>query len=161
MAKRYEGADCFRQRLIMSTLSGKSIRIDSIRPEEEHVGLSDYEISFMRLLEAVTNGSVIEINYTGTSIYYKPGAIVGGKIMHDCETSRSVGYFLEFMIVLAPFSKNPFELTLIGITNDNVDPSIDCIRNVSIPLIRRFGVDGKVEIKVFAIAAGNFILIIR
>lgn len=26
---------------------------------------SDYEVSFLRLLEAITNGGVIEISYTG------------------------------------------------------------------------------------------------
>lgn len=29
--------------------------------------LSDFEVNFLRLLEKVTNGSTIEINYTGWS----------------------------------------------------------------------------------------------
>ena len=64
---QFRGAEGFRQRLVLATLSGRSVRISHIRSNaEEAVGLSDYEASFVRLLEKVTNGSLIEINHTGT-----------------------------------------------------------------------------------------------
>jgi len=50
--------------------------------------------------------------------------IIGGKIQHDCPTSRAIGYFLEPLIALAPFSKLPFEITMMGITNNNLDISV-------------------------------------
>jgi RNA 3'-terminal phosphate cyclase-like protein len=75
-------------------------------------------------LEKVTNGSVVEISYTGTSILYRPGAIEGGRIQHDCGIDRSISYYLEPMISLAPFSKKPFVLTMEGITTDHIDPSV-------------------------------------
>ncbi|CAG8460873.1 10022_t:CDS:2 [Ambispora gerdemannii] len=103
---------------------GRTVKIDKIRSDDENPGLRDFEASFLRLLEKVTNGSVIEISYTGTSVLYKPGVIIGGKISHDCGTARAIGYYLEQMIAIAPFAKSPFNLTLSGITNDNVDVSI-------------------------------------
>lgn len=45
-------------------------------------------------------------------------------MVHDCPTSRSVGYFLEPVIMLAPFSKKPLQLTLRGITSDDQDLSV-------------------------------------
>lgn len=54
-----------RQRLLLSILSGKSIRIDQIRSDDAHVGLREYEINLLRLVEKVTNGSTIEISVTG------------------------------------------------------------------------------------------------
>lgn len=56
-----------RQRLVLAILSGKSLRVDNIRPDDVHVGLRDYEINLLRLVEKVTNGSTIEISVTGTS----------------------------------------------------------------------------------------------
>lgn len=76
------------------------------------------------MLEKVTNGSVVEISYTGTSILYRPGAVEGGRIQHDCGIGRSISYYLEPMIALAPFSKKPFVLTMEGITTDHIDPSV-------------------------------------
>lgn len=108
-------------------------------------------MKFLNLLEKVTNGSVIEISYTGkmsswlakascqkyrlksdycyvgTSILYRPGAIEGGRIQHDCGTDRSISYYLEPMVALAPFSKKPFLLILEGITTDHIDPSVSSI----------------------------------
>ncbi|KAG5455880.1 MAG: RNA 3'-terminal phosphate cyclase/enolpyruvate transferase [Olpidium bornovanus] len=92
-------------------------------------GAADYEASFLRLLEKLTNGGVVEISFTGTTVAYKPGVITGGKVNHDCGTSRAVGYFLEAIIPLAPFAKNPVNLTLTGITSDNVDLSVSWRRS--------------------------------
>eukprot|EP00842_Homolaphlyctis_polyrhiza_P004344 jgi/Hompol1/4910/HPOL_002089-RA len=146
---RFQGHNHFRQRLVLATLSGKSVRIEAIRSDDEdRPGLADYEASFLRLLEKMTNGCTIEINHTGTSVTYHPGAISGGRIQHECPTSRAIGYFLEPMIALAPFAKTPVELTLHGITNDNVDISVDLVRTLLLPQLARFGIDENLELKV-------------
>jgi RNA 3'-terminal phosphate cyclase-like protein len=54
-----------RQRILLSILSGKSIRVDAIRSDDVQVGLRDYEINLLRLVEKITNGSTIEISVTG------------------------------------------------------------------------------------------------
>ena len=36
---KYEGSNFLRQRLVLSTLSGKSIRINKIRQYDDHPGL--------------------------------------------------------------------------------------------------------------------------
>jgi RNA 3'-terminal phosphate cyclase len=63
---------------------------------------------------------------SGTTVYYKPGFIVGGKVDHDCGKERGVGYFLELLVCLAPFGKEPLRATLSGITNhsDNYDMTV-------------------------------------
>lgn len=63
----------------------------------------------------------------------KPGVIAGGSIAHDCPLSRSIGYFLEPLIMLAPFAKRPLQLTLKGITTDDHDLSV-CVQPPSAPL---------------------------
>ncbi|KAI8344870.1 RNA 3'-terminal phosphate cyclase [Choanephora cucurbitarum] len=145
---KFEGYNYLRQRLVLATLSGKPVRIEKIRSDDENPGLREYEISFLRLLEKVTNGSVVEISYTGTSVLYRPGAIEGGRIEHDCGTDRSISYYLEPMIALAPFSKKPFVLVLQGITTDHIDVSVDLIRTVLLPQLKRYGVDQNLEMKI-------------
>ncbi|CAO3642533.1 unnamed protein product [Cunninghamella blakesleeana] len=138
---KFEGHNYLRQRLILATISGKIVRIDKIRSDDEDPGIRDYEAKFLQLLEKVTNGSTIEISYTGTSVLYKPGGILGGRVEHDCGLERSISYFLEPMLVLAPFSKKPFVLQLEGITTDHIDSSVDIIRTVLIPQLNRFGIE--------------------
>lgn len=87
----YSGSNFMKQRLILSTLSGKPVRIIDIRNLDQEPGLRGYEISFIRLLDKISNGSKIDINQTGTSVYYRPGLLNGGYIQHSCNEERGIG----------------------------------------------------------------------
>ncbi|CAN0916793.1 Probable RNA 3'-terminal phosphate cyclase-like protein [Linum grandiflorum] len=76
-----------------------------------------------------------------TKFKYKPGVVMGGKrVIHDCGDCRSIGYFLEPVIVLGLFGKKPLEIRLKGITNDSKDPSVDTFRSTTLPILKQFGV---------------------
>lgn len=139
---RLRGCTQFRQRIVSAALSGKTLRVDDIRAEDDQPGLQDFEASFLRLIEKMTDGISIEINETGTTFKFKPGIIVGGKISHDCGTSRSVGWFIEGILPLAIFAKDSLQLELTGVTNDSLDLSVDILTNVTFPLLRNFGIEG-------------------
>jgi RNA 3'-terminal phosphate cyclase-like protein len=66
---RFRGCEHFRQRITLACLSGKPIRIDDIRKEDEAPGLRGFEASLLRLLEKVSNGCVVEINETGAGVH--------------------------------------------------------------------------------------------
>ena len=63
----------------------------------------------------------------GTSLLYHPGLLIGGEIEHECNLQRSIGYFLEVLMCLAPFTKKPIHAVLTGVTNDQVDPSVSIV----------------------------------
>lgn len=139
----YDGCNFFRQRLVLSTLSGKHVKIKNIRSRDDEPGLRDFEASFIRLLDKVTNGSRIEINQTGTVLFYQPGLLYGGSIEHDCNPQRSIGYYLEALLMLAPFMKTPLKATLRGVTNDPTDPTVDLLKSTALPVMKKFGIDGE------------------
>lgn len=87
----YRGSNFLKQRLILSTLSGKPVRIIDIRSTDAEPGLRQYEVSLIRLLDKITNGTKIEINESGTAIYYRPGLLDGGVIQHNCNVERGIG----------------------------------------------------------------------
>ena len=140
---RYSGCSLFRQRVVAACLSGKPLRLDKIREDDdEQPGLHDFEASFLRLVEKLSDGCQIEINETGTALKFRPGLLTGGRIQHDCGTSRSIGWFVEAIIPLCIFAKESVRLSLTGITNDALDLSVDTLRAVTLPLLRNFGIDG-------------------
>ena len=57
-------------------------------------------------------------------LFYKPGLLAGGPVEHVCNPQRSVGYYLEAVVMLAPFCKKPFRLNLKGVANDRYDPTV-------------------------------------
>ena len=123
-AIRLKGHQNFRYRIMKSILASRAIHITEIRSNSENPGIKDFEVSFLRLIERLTNGSLVEISYTGTEVYLRPGLVIGGKVSHDCPNSRSVGWFLEPLLVLGLFGKQPLNITLKGITSNTRDVSV-------------------------------------
>ena len=149
-----DGAVQFRQRLVVSILSNRPVLIRNIRSDDlDQPGLRDYEASFLRLLDRMTNGSNVEINATGTQLRFKPGVLLGGDLEHACpipekddvestHNARGVGWFLEGILPLAMFGKEHLYLTLTGITDGtcDMDPSPDYLQKSILPILAHFGV---------------------
>lgn len=72
----------------------------------------------------------------------------GGEVTFDCGLQRSIPYFLEPLICLAPFSKLAFKLTLTGLTCDQIDSTIDTLRMVNVRLLKAFGLEDGVELTI-------------
>lgn len=137
---RYVGSASLRYRLVLAILTGRTVRFDEIRSNEQDApGLSPAEVSFVRLLDKITNGSAIDINETGTTLRFRPGILVGqaaGRMSHECHPSRPVAYYLEPLLMLAPFCKKALDITLKGPTHGPTDQSADFLAQVTIPLLR-------------------------
>lgn len=156
----------FVYRLVLATLTGRTVHISQIRSSSPtNPGLAPHEISFLRLLDSVTNGSQMEISYTGTIVVYKPGLITGssagvgtssgGVIKHELPTgcTRGVSYFLLPLCLLAPFSKAPMRVLFTGpgvITSATPtgDMSVDSVRTAILPLYNQFGIFNNIELRV-------------
>lgn len=162
---RFTGHKALVQRLVLATLSGRTIRISQIRATSAtNPGLAPHEVSFLRLLEAVTNGSVIEFSYTGTTLLYRPGLIsgsvngygaTGGVVKHELpeKCARGVAYFLLPLCLLAPFAKAPVNVLFTGpgvITSSTPagDISADSVRTAILPLFAHFGIQLNIELRI-------------
>ena len=55
-ALHFRGCTHLRQRVIMATLTGRSVKITEIRERDESPGLKAFEASFLRLVDKLTNG---------------------------------------------------------------------------------------------------------
>lgn len=164
---RFTGHQSFTHRLILSTLTGRPVHISGIRNSSPTApGLAPHEVSFLRLLEAVTNGSSMQISYTGTTITYHPGLITGtiagsGAAADDViehilppNCTRGVTYFLLPLALLAPFSKAHMNVRFSGsgvITSatETGDMSVDSFRTAILPLYGLFGIPpARIELRV-------------
>lgn len=162
---RFTTQRAFASRLTLATLTGRPIRISQIRPSSPtSPGLAPHEVSLLRLLEAVTNGSTITISYTGTVLEYRPGLIIGsapgsgasgGVIRHEIAggCTRGVSYFLVPLCLLAPFSKSPMNVIFTGpgvVTSATPagDISADSVRTAILPLYARFGISNNIELRI-------------
>lgn len=152
---KYFGCNFLKQRLILSVLSGKPVEIRNIRPPN---GLQEFEvcmrvladwqtfdfiinsfqISLIRLLDRVTNGTKVEINSSGTNLLFVPGFLEGGCIQHECNVERGISYYLDALIAVGPFCKTPIVANLTGVTNSSESPGVDHTRSSTFNLLQRF-----------------------
>ncbi|CAG2116659.1 unnamed protein product [Medioppia subpectinata] len=132
------GSNCLRQRLVLSILSGRPMRVSGIRCKDMDRGLNDSEMNLLKLVEKVTNGSDIYVDERGTRLMFKPGLPYGGHVDHDCGLTRSIVYSLELLLMLSPFCKHPIEARLTGVTNDRIDPSVDAIKHSAPAVMKPF-----------------------
>lgn len=90
-ALNFKGSHHMKQKLILATISGKSMKISDIRKETN--GIQEFEVNVIRLIDKLTNGTMIKIKPSGTEIEFIPGILHGGKIEHQCCLEKSIGEF--------------------------------------------------------------------
>ncbi len=95
-------------------------------------------------------GARVRVSNDGTQVEYVPGFVNNGSgVRHECAVTRGVGYYLEPLLALAPFGKQALSVTLIGVTNNDVDVSPDTLRTTTLPLLANFGLDAdSLELKI-------------
>lgn len=164
-ALKFTGSKYLVQRLVLATLTGRTVRISQIRASSHAApGLASHEVSFLRLLDEITNGSQIEFSYTGTTVAYKPGLITGaapghgaqdGVIRHElpADCTRGISYYLIPLCLLAPFSKAHINVLFTGpgvITSATAagDVSVDTVRTAILPYYKFFGIQNNLELRV-------------
>ncbi|KAF2186952.1 18S rRNA biogenesis protein [Zopfia rhizophila CBS 207.26] len=162
---KFTGQKYLTHRLVLSTLTGRPIRISQIRSSSPtNPGLAPHEVSFLRLLESITNGSTIEFSYTGTTLVYRPGLITGsadglgasgGVLRHELPAgcTRGISYFLIPLCLLAPFSKAQVNVIFHGpgvITSATPtgDVSVDTVRTAILPLFAQFSIERNIELRI-------------
>ncbi|CAG9473580.1 RNA 3'-terminal phosphate cyclase-like protein, putative [Plasmodium vivax] len=151
----FTGSNFLRFRLALSMISGKAITIKNIRKKKkkknswrdeqsdgvEREGLREYEAKLLKLIDKLCDDTTIKINEEGDELYFKPGFLMGNvndevrisdldNTFH-CGKERSITYFLEFLLMVTPFFKNPIKLTLKGITDDSIDATVHTCKIVS------------------------------
>ncbi|PAA91740.1 hypothetical protein BOX15_Mlig028594g1, partial [Macrostomum lignano] len=135
---KFVGCSEFRSRIALSILTGKPVKISSIRAKLENPGVREFEISYLRLIEQITNGTMVRISETGTVVLVRPGILTGGEFEFDCCAERGIGYYLEPLMLLGPFGKRSLSVKLTGVSNNSMDPSVEAVSYSCLPLLRRF-----------------------
>lgn len=123
----------FEYILIYSLLSQKTVSF--VNPKTE------FSKSFCTLLQNITMNS--RMDEKKDELIFYPGTILGGKLVFTC--IGSITSYLLPLIVLAPFSRTPFQFSFKGITNGK-GMSIDAFKRCIARTATDFEIDCHVKI---------------
>lgn len=147
----FNGSNHFRIKIAYSLLLNRPIEIRGIREDSINPGLSQYESSFLNLINMITNGTKIEISKTGTIVKFTPGVITnnyGDVFEFECHNSRCLTYYMEGLVPIAMFGKESLNCTLYGVTNDNNDISCDTFKSVTCGLLQKLVIGDTISLDI-------------
>ncbi|VDK37150.1 unnamed protein product [Taenia asiatica] len=143
-----DGSVAFRQKVLLSVVSNRPVHIRNVRSRSRNPGVTSTEVDFLKLINEISNGAIVEVNDTGESftftiwvkgcnVFFSPGTLIGGEVEFTCSSERGIGYYLEPIVLLCSFTKIPLILTLNGVTNNRIDPSVDVIMQSWLPFLKK------------------------
>ena len=130
---------CIRERIFLSFFSGRPIYIENIRSNSKKRGLRDFELDLFSLIDKLSNNCFIQINESGTHLKFTPGHLNEGNFFHNTIGTRSLSYYLEFLIYLLPSIQKKINIKLLGIRSLKSEISLEVFSYVNFALFRKIG----------------------
>ena len=141
------GGAVVRVSVALSAVTGKEIRIDNIRARRSNPGLRAQHLTGIRAVAELCNAEVDGAELHSKEIEFKPSEIQARRINVDVGTAGSITLVLQALMVPAVFADKRVRVRVTGGTDVKWSPPIDYLRYVTLPLLEKFGYDGKVEVE--------------
>ncbi len=139
------GGAVLRTALALSAVSQKPIRIYNIRTKRTKPGLQPQHFRGVEGLARLTNARTEGVKLNSTELTFDPKVIEGGRYRIDIGTAGSTTLILQILMPAAAFAHKPVEVEIIGGSDNPLAPTIDFLKNVTLPTLRKMGYQGEVE----------------
>ena len=140
------GGQILRYALVYSLLKRKPFRIFNIRKGRPNPGLKAQHLNILKALKIITDSEVKGDVLGSLEVEFRPGEIFGGKVFLDFQTAGSIPLFLQTILPVGIFSKNPLFLHLKGGTDVPGAMTFDYFKNLILKLVS--GIIKDIDIKV-------------
>ncbi len=140
------GGQILRYALVYSLLKKEPFRIFNIRKKRPNPGLKAQHLNILKALKMITDSEVKGDALGSLEVEFKPGKILGGKIFLDFQTAGSIPLFLQTILPVGIFSKNPLFLHLKGGTDVKGAMTFDYFENVILRIVSKIIED--IDIKI-------------
>jgi len=156
------GTSSLRYAIVCSIITNKPITFSLVgkrnnNSEQQQPPIPTEAISFLRLISQITTGSQFALSSDGDSLRFTPGLITAtGSIVHEYNppasaTSsnndfRGLGYFVEPLLLILPFSRRATSVTLVGPSHSEHDLCPHTLRTVTTRIAQAFGIECSLRI---------------
>lgn len=140
------GGQLVRTALSLSALTGRAIRVERVREGRSTPGLRPQHLAAVRALAAITDAETEGAEVGSTTLSFRPSAVSPGRYEVDVGTAGSVTLVFDAVLPLATAVDGQLTLSARGGTDVRWAPSLDYLRLVKLPLLRRFGLAAAVDV---------------
>jgi len=140
------GGQMVRTSVALSAITGRSTKLTRIRENRPTNGLSKQHTTAVRAVAEMTGSTVYGNNIGSRELIFEPGAERKSDIVMDIGSAGSITLVLQAALLAARNHKEKVTLDLTGGTNVMWAPPIDSYDLVLFPLMKKMGINAKVEI---------------
>jgi RNA 3'-phosphate cyclase len=141
------GGQIIRTSVALSTVTGKPCKITSIRANRKNPGLQRQHIASIEAVAKLCNAEIIGNELNSLELEFTPHKIEGGTLELDIGSAGSIALVLQSIMLPAIHSESPVNIKITGGTINKWAPSVSYIQNVTLPILKKMGYNGSIEIK--------------
>ena len=137
-AYREGGGQIVRTALVFSLLTSKPIRVFNIRKGRQKPGLKPQHLHVLQALTKLTDSRVEGAHLGSLEIIFYPGKIIGGRYEIDFKTAGAITLFLQTILPVSLFARNPVHLRIKGGTDVPMAMTWDYFQHIVLPYYKGF-----------------------
>lgn len=135
------GGQVLRTALALSAATETSVRVENVRGERDTPGLKPQHLAAVRLLAEMADAEVTGAEQGSERVSFEPRQVSPGRYHVDVGTAGSTTLVAGAAVLAAAAAEGEVEILVGGGTDVRWSPTYDYLENVTLPLLRKAGVD--------------------
>ena len=140
------GGQILRTAVALGAVTKNPVKIINIRAKRAKPGLRPQHLSAIRAVADLCSAGLKGAVFGSPEIEFSPGKIKGGKLNIDIGTAGSITLVLQALMIPAMFAENTVNINIRGGTDVRWSPQVDYLRLVTLPVLKKFGYNAKIEL---------------
>jgi RNA 3'-terminal phosphate cyclase (ATP) len=136
------GGQILRTSLTLSSITGKSLRIENIRASRRNPGLANQHLSCVRAACQICNGQSQGATKGSQVLHFIPGPVQSGDFHFDIGSAGSASLVIQTLLPALFLAGEPSTVTVTGGTHNPMAPPFDFLDETFLPAIANAGFDG-------------------
>lgn len=141
------GGQILRTALALSCILGIPVKVRNVRTLRERPGLRRQHLWVVRTLKDMCSAKVKGAKIGSQEVTFIPGELRGGVYEVNLGSAGSIPLFLQAVLPVALLTPGEVEITVVGGTEVPGGPTVDWLRFVFIPHLRKFPELLRVEVQ--------------
>jgi len=147
-SKKSGSGTILRIAIALAAIKGEALYIHNIRQNRPQAGLKPQHLEAVLTAAKLCRAEIQGATLSSRELYFKPKTIFGGKVEAEIGTAGSIPMLFLTILPICLFAKEPVHLHVTkGGTDTSHAPTINYLRYVFLPSLRRIGVEAEIEVK--------------
>lgn len=140
------GGQILRTSVAFSAVMQEPVRVVNIRAKRKNPGLRAQHMNAIKAVAELCNAKTKGVGIGSGDIEFIPGKIKTKKLNIDIGTAGSITLVLQALMIPAVYTKEILEIKIRGGTDVKLSPSIDYLRFVTLPILKKLGYTAEIEL---------------